>query len=184
MGTSGGGHGGGGSGGAGGGGGGSRGTGTGRGGNGGHASGHGLSSGSSGYGSYASSGRGSSGSGMRGSAAPSGSSDKKSKTSSAKPSSSPKHSGDARTGRNAAQIVLGNLKSAYLGEQFAGRTLSTLVHELTLLKIDLTLNRSWKSMCERLGLPSNASPADVRDQLLRKQTDGESDSRPQQNKDR
>lgn len=175
MGTSGGGQGSGGSGGAGGGGGGSRGTGSSQGGRSGRAtSSHGSPSASGGYGSYAPSGRSSSGSGAHGSSTSSGSADEGSKASPAKRGSPPKQR-DA--GRNAGQTVLGNLKPAYLGEQFAGRTLSALVHELTLLKIDLTLNRSWKSMCERLGLPPNASPADVRDQLLRKQADGESDAR-------
>jgi hypothetical protein len=178
MGTSGGGQGSGGSGGAGGGGGGSRGSGSGRGGSGGHtSSGHGSSSGAAGYGGYAPSGGSSSGSGAHGSSPSSRSPEKTSKASSAPRGSPHKKSGVTHTGRNVAQTVLGNLKPAYLGEQFAGRTLSALVHELTLLKIDLTLNRSWKSMCERLGLPPNASPADVRDKLLRKGADGESDSR-------
>lgn len=79
--------------------------------------------------------------------------------------------------RNVAQKVLGSLKPAYLIQQFAGCMSSGLVHELVLLKVDIILNRSWEGMCARLGLPANASPADVCEQIITKQAEGESDAR-------
>ena len=84
---------------------------------------------------------------------------------------------DSAGQRNDAQQVLGRLMPAYLARQFAGPMVSGLVHELVLFKVDITQNRSWKSLCNRLGITADASPAEVLDEILKKHATTEADSR-------
>lgn len=97
--------------------------------------------------------------------------------SSSKAASSQGRGGKKSTRRTVAQVVLGRLKPAYLEAQFASDVPSGLVRELTLLKTHMLVNKSWKEVCTRLGLPADASPADIRDAILAKRTDGEGDVR-------
>jgi hypothetical protein len=52
-----------------------------------------------------------------------------------------------------------------------------IAHDLSVLAVDVETNRSWNSLCGRLGLKSGSSPAEVRDAMLHKYDSQEADSR-------
>ena len=73
--------------------------------------------------------------------------------------------------------VLSRLKPNYVTAQFAGPMSRGIAHELSILAVDVETNRSWNSLCKRLGLKPGSQPADVRDAILRKYDSQEADSR-------
>lgn len=84
---------------------------------------------------------------------------------------------DKRKERSTAQKVLSKAPGSYLGAQFTGPLASGLAKDLCLLGVDILVNRDWDSMCRRLDLPGTASLADVREELLTRHEDRETDVR-------
>src|SRR6266404_5221242 len=157
MGTSGAGGGGGGSGGGGGGGGGSGGSGSGGSGGGGSGGGRGGRTGGRGAGGGSGGGRGGAGS----------------------------RSGGRGSSKNAVrplgeqQIVqvLSRLKPNYIAAQFTGPMSTGIVHDLSILAVDVEENKSWNSLCARFGLKPGSKLAEIRDAILSKYESREADSR-------
>jgi hypothetical protein len=52
-----------------------------------------------------------------------------------------------------------------------------IAHDLSILAVDVEVNKSWDSLCARFGLKPGSKPADIRDAVISKYEKLEADSR-------